>query len=83
MKSINNINELKEDLYSSIIKVQVDSIINDTPKTKIIVLKKTDKKSLPIFYPGDYINIYANIDGVNHLESFSLFSSNDDAMNGE
>ncbi len=83
MKSINNINELKEDLYSSIIKVQVDSIINDTPKTKIIVLKRTDKKSLPIFYPGDYINIYANIDGVNHLESFSLFSSNDDAMNGE
>lgn len=80
---INNIANIKNDLYSEILKVKVDSIICDTSKSKILVLKRIDNGSLPIFFPGQYINIFLEIAGISHLESFSLLSSSDDALNGE
>ncbi|MBR1413988.1 MAG: hypothetical protein IJ574_04910 [Bacilli bacterium] len=78
----NNIQLIKNDLYNGCIEVIVDAIINDTPKSKILVLKSKND-SLPILFPGQYINVYSEIDGIGYIDNFTVFSSLKDAINGE
>jgi ferredoxin-NADP reductase len=55
-------------------KLEVVEIIEETPSTKTFRLKRVDD-SLPPFRPGQYLNVFVDVDGVLTSRPYSISSS--------
>lgn len=62
-----------ERLHPRRIKLEVAEIINETPSTRTLRLRRTDG-AVPPFRPGQYVNLYVVTDGVRTSRPYSISS---------
>ncbi|WCD77813.1 FAD-binding oxidoreductase [Pseudomonas sp. TUM22785] len=61
-------------LHPKRLSLEVVEIIDDTPSTKTLRLKASDRKPLPPFQAGQYINLFVEIDGVLTARPYAMSS---------
>ncbi|UJJ30320.1 FAD-binding oxidoreductase [Halopseudomonas maritima] len=62
-------------LHPKRLALEVAEIIEDTPSTKTLRLVATDRRALPPFQAGQYINLFVDIDGVQTARPYAMSSS--------
>lgn len=70
-KVSNNINQL----HPKRLELQVTEIFEDTASTKTLRLAKSDHSLLPPFQAGQYINLFANVEGTDSARPYAISSS--------
>ena len=66
--------QIVERLHPHRMKLRVTDIIQETPSTKTLRFKRTDGP-LPPFRPGQYVNLFADVDGVLTSRPYSISSA--------
>ena len=62
-------------LHPKRLELEVAEIIEDTPTTKTLRLVAADRRALPPFQAGQYINLFVDIDGVQTARPYAMSSS--------
>ena len=66
--------EIVEQLHPTRMRLQVTEIVEETPSTKTLRLERLDGP-LPPFRPGQYVNVFADVDGVLTSRPYSISSA--------
>ena len=66
--------QIVERLHPHRMKLRVIEIIEETPSTKTLRFERTDGL-LPPFRPGQYVNLFADVDGVLTSRPYSISSA--------
>ncbi|MFV3335212.1 FAD-binding oxidoreductase [Pseudomonas sp. NY15437] len=74
--------ELRGDVRSTVVQLhpkrlelEVAEVIEETPSTKTLRLVAADRRALPPFQAGQYINLFVTIDGVATARPYAISSS--------
>ncbi|MCU7646571.1 FAD-binding oxidoreductase [Pseudomonas piscis] len=62
-------------LHPKRLELEVVEVIEETPSTKTLRLVAADRKALPPFQAGQYINLFVNIDGVATARPYAISSA--------
>jgi ferredoxin-NADP reductase len=66
--------QIVERLHPERMRLRVIEIIQETPSTKTLRLERTDG-ALPAFRPGQYVNLFVDVDGVLTSRPYSISSA--------
>jgi ferredoxin-NADP reductase len=66
--------QIVERLHPTRMKLRVTEIVQETPSTKTLRLERTDGP-LPPFRPGQYVNLFVDVDGVLTSRPYSISSA--------
>ena len=66
--------QIVERLHPARMKLRVTEIVQETPSTKTLRFERTDGP-LPPFRPGQYVNIFVDVDGVLTSRPYSISSA--------
>ena len=73
--------QIVERLHPHRMKLRITEIIQETPSTKTLRFERTDGP-LPPFRPGQYVNLFADVDGVLTSRPYSISSPPRGAVEG-